>query len=84
MAELDEVHACTLEQRLAGFLLVHASGKGVLRQTQQEIADHIGTTREVIARLTSRMARLDWIATKRGSITILDRSILTELSRRGI
>jgi CRP/FNR family transcriptional regulator len=84
MAELDEVHSCTLEQRLAGFLLIHASGKGVLRQTQQEIAGHIGTTREVVARLTSRMARLGWIATKRGAITILDRSTLAALARRDL
>lgn len=81
MAELDEVHSCTLEQRLAGFLLVRASGKGVVRLTQQEIAGHMGTTREVIARLTSRMAARGWIATGRGVVTILSRPAMAAMAR---
>jgi len=80
MAELDQVHSRTLEQRLAGFLLVHASGQGVVRQTQQEIAGHIGTTREMVARLTSRMAKRGWIATGRGAVTILNRPALAALT----
>jgi CRP/FNR family transcriptional regulator len=83
MAELDEVHSCTLEQRLANFLLVRASAKGVVRQTQQEIAGHIGTTREVVARLTSRLAARGLIATGRGAVTLLRRSALAELGRGG-
>lgn len=82
MAELDEVHSCTLEQRLAGFLLVHADGRGVLRLTQQEIADQIGTTREVVARLTSRLVQAGWIATARGAVTLRDRPRLAALSGR--
>lgn len=81
MAELDQVHACTLEQRLAGLLLVRASGRGTVRLTQQEIAGHIGTTREVVARLSSRMAARGLIATGRGAVTLLDRHALAELAR---
>lgn len=81
MAELDTVHACTLEQRLAGLLLVRASGRGVVRLTQQEIASHMGTTREVVARLTSRMAARGWIATGRGQISLMDRHALAETAR---
>jgi CRP/FNR family transcriptional regulator len=81
MAELDQVHSCTVEQRLAGFLLVRASGKGIVRQTQQEIASHMGTTREVIARLTSRLATRGLIATGRGTITILQPSALAALAQ---
>ncbi|KIL96973.1 Nitric oxide -responding transcriptional regulator NnrR (Crp/Fnr family) [Paramagnetospirillum magnetotacticum MS-1] len=80
MAELDHVHACTVEQRLGNFLLVRASGKGEVRLTQQEIAGHIGTTREVVARLTSRMAARGLIATGRGKITLLQRSALANLA----
>lgn len=79
MAELDHVHACTVEQRLGNFLLVRASGKGEVRMTQQAIADHIGTTREVVARLTSRLAARGLIATGRGRITLLQRSALAHL-----
>jgi len=81
MTELDTVHACTLEQRLAGFLLVRASGQGIVRQTQQEIADNMGTSREMVARLTSRMAARGWIATGRGAIALLDRHALAETAR---
>ena len=83
MAELDTVHSTTLEQRLAGFLLVRASGKGVVRQTQQEIAAHMGTTREVVARLTSRLAARGLIATGRGAITLLKPSALAVLGQPG-
>lgn len=81
MAELDQVHSCTLEQRLAGFLLVRASSRAKVRQTQQEIASQLGTTREVVARLTSRMANRGWIATGRGEITILQPSLLSALAQ---
>lgn len=81
MAELDQVHACTLEQRLASFLLVHASGKGVVRQTQQVIAGHIGSSREVVARVISRMRRRGWIACGRGTVTILQPAALADLVR---
>ncbi len=83
MAELDNVHACTLEQRLAGFLLVRASGRGVVRLTQQEIAAHMGTTREVVARLSSRMAAQGWISTGRGRIMLMDRHALAQAAHAG-
>lgn len=81
MAELDQVHGCSLEQRLAGLLLVRASGRGTVRLTQQEMADHIGTTREVVARLNSRLAARGLIATGRGAVTLRDRHALAELAR---
>jgi uncharacterized protein YecE (DUF72 family) len=51
MAELEQVHASNHRQRLGQFILTHASAEGLLRMTQQQIARHLGTTREVIARL---------------------------------
>ncbi|HLO78377.1 MAG TPA: Crp/Fnr family transcriptional regulator [Magnetospirillum sp.] len=80
MAELDQVHSCTLEQRLAGFLLVRASSRGVVRLTQQELAAQLGTTREVVARLTSRMAARGLIATGRGQIALLRPTELSALA----
>jgi len=57
MDELDQTQTCTLEQRLANFLVVRASGKeGIVRYTQQQIAGHLGTSREVVARLIGRLA----------------------------
>ncbi|MBZ5688810.1 MAG: Crp/Fnr family transcriptional regulator [Acidobacteriia bacterium] len=81
MSELDQVHSCTLEQRVASFLLVHASGQRVVRQTQQEIAGHMGTSREVVARSISRMSARGWIATRRGEVTILRPAALAKLAQ---
>jgi len=81
MGELEQVHSLTLDQRLAGFLLANASDKGLLQNTQQEIAGHIGTSREVVARLMGRLAAKGWIDTGRGEVKILDAARLAELAR---
>jgi CRP/FNR family transcriptional regulator len=72
MDELEQVHACNLDQRLAGFLLNHASAEGVVRMTQQELAGHLGTTREVIARLMQGFNGRGLVSTRRGTVSIRD------------
>lgn len=71
MAELEQIHSCRLDQRLANFLLGQAGGDGVLRKTQQEIAAHMGTTREVVARLMGEFVARGDVATGRGQVRIL-------------
>lgn len=80
MSELEEVHGCTVEQRLANFILTRADGDGILHKTQQELADHIGTSREVVARLAARWGGEGVIATGRGVIRLQDRRALRALS----
>lgn len=72
MGELEQMHACTHRQRLANFILSHASGEGVLRTTQQQLAGHLGTTREVIARLMQDLVARGLLRTRRGEIEIAD------------
>lgn len=79
MAELETIHSQRLDQRLASFLLTHAAGDGTLRHTQQELAAHIGTTREVVARHMARFATRGLVATRRGRVTILKASGLAAL-----
>ncbi len=79
MGELEQVHSHTLDQRLASFLLLHASAECTVGMTQQEIAGHISTTREVVARLLGRMAKQGWIETKRGNVRILKAPALAAL-----
>lgn len=71
MAELEQVHSCRLDQRLANFLLAQASAEGVVPRTQQELADHIGTTREGVARIMADFAARGWVSTRRGQVTVL-------------
>jgi CRP/FNR family transcriptional regulator len=81
MAELEEIHSCTLEQRLAGFLLNRASAGGTVVLTQQEIADHMGTTREVVARIMGRLAAQGAVDTRRGEVKILQPPLLAGMVR---
>lgn len=82
MAELEEVHAYTLIQRLANLLLVHATDAGELRMTQQQMADHLGTTREVIARLMRELVGRSHVETHRARTVIKDPAGLAALIAR--
>lgn len=77
MDELEQIHSCNLDQRLANFLLNNASSEGVVSMTQQTLAGHLGTTREVIARLMQGFNAQGWVATRRGAVTILDAQALS-------
>jgi len=70
MAELESVHSYKLNQRLANLMLVHASATGELHMTQQQMAFHLGTTREVIARLMRDFVTAGFVETRRG-LTLL-------------
>lgn len=82
MGELEQIHSCTLDQRLANFLLLNASAEGVLCMTQQELASHLGTTREVIARLMLGFAAQGLVTTKRGVVTVNNSAKLSDLVKQ--
>ena len=79
MDELEQIHACTLDQRLASFILSNATDAGELKMTQQVLADHLGTTREVIARLMQGFVAEGLVRTGRGLVTINDSVRLAQL-----
>ncbi len=81
MTELEGIHAFKLEQRLANFLLLHAATDGTVRMTQQEIASHLGTTREVIARPLRQLVAGKYIETKRKQIIIKSPARLVALAK---
>lgn len=72
MGELELVHSSSQRQRLVHFILSHANSEGVLRMTQQQIARHLGTTREVIARLVGEFVGNGWLRTERGALGVVD------------
>ena len=82
MAELEEIHSYKLEKRLTKFLLLHASTVGKVQMTQQEIASHLGTTREVIARVLGQLASEGHVQTSRNQIALNDPTRLAELVSR--
>ena len=72
MSELEQIHSTHHKQRLANFILLHASSCGLLQMTQQQLAHHLGTTREVIARLLQEFVANGLVRTRRGALLILD------------
>ena len=79
MEELEEVHALNLNERLAKFILMRSEADGQLRMTQSELAAHLGTTREVIAKLLRKLVADGVIRTGRGAIRVLQREALARL-----
>jgi CRP/FNR family transcriptional regulator, anaerobic regulatory protein len=72
MAEVEQIHFSNHQQRLAQFILLHSSSDGALRMTQQQVAHHLGTTREVVARLLRTFVARGLVRTERGAIVIRD------------
>ena len=72
MGELEQVHFHKLEHRMADFILIRASSSGELCMTQQEIAHHLGTTRECVARIIQAFVKNNLVETQRGLTQIKD------------
>jgi CRP/FNR family transcriptional regulator, anaerobic regulatory protein len=79
MAELEQIHSSNHRQRLAQFILHHASADGTLHMTQQHLAGHLGTTREVVARLMQDFVGRGLVRTGRGQVHIADLFALRRL-----
>ncbi len=75
---LDEVAFHSLDARLAK-LLLDANDKTIHR-THQQIADELGTAREVVSRQLKRFEQKNWVTLGRGQVEILDREALTKLA----
>jgi CRP/FNR family transcriptional regulator len=83
MSELEQVHFCKLEHRLADLILIRATSDGVLRMTQQEIAYHLGTTREVVARIMQAFVKQNLVTTQRGATKITNAAGLSCIISHG-
>ncbi|MCK9199881.1 MAG: Crp/Fnr family transcriptional regulator [Gallionella sp.] len=79
MEELEEVHALNLNERLAKFILMRSEADGQLRMTQSELAAHLGTTREVVAKLLRKLVADGVIQTGRATIRVGKRDALAGL-----
>lgn len=72
MGELNNVHGLTVRQRLARFLLTRSNQQSILQMTQQQMAQHLSTSREVVARQLLELAAQNLIETGRGQLKLLD------------
>lgn len=77
MRLVEEVAFRKLDQRLAALLL----GKGrVVRATHQQLADELGSVREMISRLLKGFAEQGWVTLGREQIEIRDAAGLRRLA----
>lgn len=79
---VDEVTFGRMDARIAMFLLERVNEQNSLTITHQEIADELGSSREVISRILGNLADKQLIQLGRGSIEILDSESLRKLSLR--
>ena len=80
MALAEAVAFQRLDQRLASALLGHGT---VLQTTHQQLADELGTVREIVTRLLKRFERDGWLALGRERIEIRDAAALRALAGGG-
>ena len=77
MQLVEEVSFQRLDQRLANILL----GKGIhLQMTHQQLADELGSVREMVSRILETFSARKWVRLGRGKIEILDSAALRELT----
>ncbi|HQS37956.1 MAG: Crp/Fnr family transcriptional regulator [Methylotenera sp. 24-45-7] len=74
---LDEVAFLSLDARLAK-LLVDESGATVSR-THQQLADELGSAREVVSRQLKRFENKGWVSLGRGYVEVLNKEALREM-----
>ncbi len=78
MQLVEEVAFARLDQRLAKLLL--ARNETVLNVTHQQLADELGSVREIVSRLLKGLAAQGLVALGREQLTIADRSGLQKLA----
>lgn len=74
---LDEVAFHSLDVRLAKLLLDEPGTQ--INRTHQQIADELGTAREVVSRQLKRFEQKGWVTLGRGHVELLDKAALERL-----
>lgn len=77
MALTEAVAFQRLDQRLAHTLLGRG---GTVTATHQQLADELGTVREIVSRLLSRFERAGWVRLGRERVDLLDAAALRALA----
>jgi len=79
MALVEETASQGLEARIAAFLLRRAKGGAEVAVTQEQIARHLATSREVVSRTLRRLSALGLITGEPGLVRLSDAERLTRL-----
>lgn len=77
---IEDVVFSRIDVRLAQRLLELADRQGHVDATHQQLANELGSAREVISRQMTEFHRRGWIAAQRGSIALTNRNALRDLA----
>lgn len=79
---MEQVLFMSFDKRLAMFLLEQASieGSDTFKMTQETMARHLGSAREVVSRMLKYFADEGMVTVSRGGVAILDREKLEKLA----
>ena len=79
---MEQVLFMSFDKRLAIFLLeqVAIEGKDTFYMTQDVIAKHLGSAREVVSRMLKYFSEEGYVKIERGKVTVLDHKKLLELA----
>jgi len=81
MQLVEQTATFSQEQRLAALLLRRADDAANVALTQEVLARHLGTAREVVSRVLRGLAARGLVRTSRGAVKLLDRTRLRHLAR---
>lgn len=81
MWAMEKIIFLKFDQRLAIYLLDHISrnSSDIIIQTHEQIANHLGSAREVVSRMLSYFSREGIVKLSRGEIKVEDKDALREL-----
>lgn len=79
---VDEVAFHGLDARLAKQLLTDADAHGRVQRTHQQLADELGTAREVVSRQLKNLENQGLLSLGRGQVEIIDQGALAQLGQR--
>ena len=83
MEAVEQMLFCSLEQRLAVYLLDESArlGTDTLKVTQEQMAQAIGSAREAVTRTLKKLASTGAVEVFRGGVRLTDRKMLYSLVR---
>ncbi len=79
IALVNNISFSRLERRIAKFLIDNSPSKLPLTITHQNIADELGSAREVVSRQLKEFEKKGWVKLNRGKVEIINYSSLKEL-----
>lgn len=81
---IDQLAFGHMDSRLATLLLDASAYSSTIKATHQELADELGTAREVVSRQLKEFEKHNWIVLHRGKLIVTDRDALLNLDTRSV